>query len=134
MIAGVEDDHAALLHEGIDLGECRVGERARILPHRPIQQREEGELVLVDIDAHRLAGLERGAGGEHLAQSRQAPRGSVDLRVAGHDVSELGLERGLKRKIVGALASSRRSCPRGAGGVLLTIVLWPSPLGGNRAE
>ena len=67
LVARVEDDEAALLHEGVDLGERRVGEGLSVLAHRPVQNREEGELVLVDVDAHGLGGLERGAGGQHLA-------------------------------------------------------------------
>ena len=47
----------------------RVGERARILAHRPIENREEGEFVFVDIDAHGFGRLEGGARAQDLAQS-----------------------------------------------------------------
>ena len=67
LVAGVEDDEPALLHEGIDLGQRLVGERLGVLADRPVQKREERKLVLVDVDAHGLGGLQRGARGEHFA-------------------------------------------------------------------
>jgi hypothetical protein len=67
MVLRIEYDHAALLHEGVDLGERRVGERLCILAHGPIENREEGQLVLVDVDAHGFGGFERRPRLQHLA-------------------------------------------------------------------
>ncbi len=101
MVARVEDDEAALLHEGVHLGERGVGERARVLAHRPIEDGEEGELVLVDVDAHGFGRLERGAGAQDLAQSRQSFfAGAIDVWVAGDDVSKMRLQRGLQREVI----------------------------------
>ena len=102
VVARIEHDQAALLHEGIHLGERRVRERLHVLAHRPIQDREEGKLVLIDIDAHRIGRLERGARAQHLAQPAQAfLAGAIDFGIAGDDVSEMGLQRGLQREIGG---------------------------------
>ena len=102
MIARIEDDEAALLHEGIDLGERRVGKWARVLAHRPIEEGKEGKLVLLDVDTHGVGGLERGAGAQHLAQSRQSLlAGAVDLRIAGDDIGEPRVQGGLAGEIVG---------------------------------
>ena len=102
MVAGIEHDQAALLHEGVDLGEGRVRQRARVVAHRPIEDREEGQLVLVDIDSHGLGRLERGAGAQDFAQSRQAfLAGAIDLGVAGDDISQTRAKSGLQGEIVG---------------------------------
>src|SRR5581483_9428456 len=69
LVAGVEDDQPALLHIGVDLGERRVGERLRVVAHRPIEDGEEGQLVLVDVHADRVGRLERGPRAKHLAQA-----------------------------------------------------------------
>ena len=37
VVLGVEDDHAALLHVGVDLGERRLGQRPRVGQHRPVE-------------------------------------------------------------------------------------------------
>ena len=104
LVARVEDDEAALLHEGVDLGERRVGEGLGVLAHRPVKQGEEGELVLIDVDAHRVGRLEGGAGAQHLAQTRQTfLADAIDIGVAGNDVSEVRLKRGLEREVVGGV-------------------------------
>ena len=116
LVAGIEDDEAALLHEGIDLGERRVRQRLGVFRHRPIEDREEGQVVVVDVDAHRLAGLERGARGEHLAQSGQALAARlVDLRIAGDDISEMGLERSVEVEVLAARCRVRRLLRLGLG-------------------
>ena len=103
-----------MLHEGVDLGERRVGERLGVLAHRPIEDREEGELVLVDVDAHRLGRLERGAGAQAPCSARQAFLADVDRSVGSPvmHISEMGLKRGLHREIVGGRSSlaSVRCC------------------------
>ena len=91
-VAGVEQHGAALLHVGVDAVE-RVRRRLRRARHdRPVDQREEGELVAREVEADRLAGLERGALREEQRQALQAGLADVvDLGVAGDDIGEAGL-------------------------------------------
>ena len=87
-----------------------AGEGFAALGHdRPVDQREERQLVARDVEADRLAGFERGALREEQRQALQAGLAdAVDLGVAGDDVGEPGLDRRLhgEVEIGGALAAS----------------------------
>ena len=110
-VAGVEQHRAALLHVGVDARE-RLARRLRRARHdRPIDQRKEGKLVAREIEADRLAGLERGALGEKQGEALQPGLAdAVDLGVAGDDVGEPGLQRRFQGLIV-----ARSARPRAAG-------------------
>src|SRR5216684_1287586 len=70
-VARIEQDRAALLHIGVGPRQ-RLGRGARrVRHHRPIDQREEGKLVTADIDADRLARLERGTLRQEQGQALQ---------------------------------------------------------------
>ena len=125
VVLGVEDDHAALLHVGVDLGERRLGQRPRIGQHRPVEDREEGDLVGEDVDGERLTGLHGRALDQETGRARSGPAGSPRRwRVAGQHVAEGDLGGGLD----GARVVAAR--PRGRCGGL--AVLWaPAGTGGT---
>ena len=77
IIAGVEHDHAAVFHVGVDLGDDGIGQRLRRIEHRPVQHRIKRDLVFSDIDTKGLAGLNRSAGGEHFAKANET--GAADV-------------------------------------------------------
>ncbi len=69
--------------------------------------------MAAQVDRHRVAGLDRGAAGQHLGQAAQALLGHpVDLRHPGLDVGQVGLGRRPQRVALGALALLRRGRPR----------------------
>lgn len=71
-VAGVEDHEPATLHIGFELAQG-LGRGDRAAGHdRPVQHREEGELVAVGIEADSLAGFERGARAEHDVEAGKA--------------------------------------------------------------
>ena len=83
-VAGVEQHGAAVLHVGVDAGERRGRGPAPRSAHRPVDQREERKLVARDVEADRVAGLERGALREKQRQALQAGLADVvHLGVAG---------------------------------------------------
>ena len=88
-VARVEQHGAALLHVGVDARQ-RGRRRARRARHdRPVDQREERELVARRIEPDRLAGFQRGALREEQREALQAELAEiVDLGVAGDDVGE----------------------------------------------
>ena len=89
IVLGVEDDHAALLHVGVDLGERRFGNSARVGKHGPVEQGIEGDLVALDVDGERLARLHRRARDQELVEADQAlAAGLVGGPIAGEDVAE----------------------------------------------
>ena len=95
-VAGVEDHRAAALHEGVEAADRKFRRLRPACDDRPVEQRIEGELVPIRVDADRIARLERRAIGEDVRQAGQARlAGAVDLRIAGDDVGEAGHERGL---------------------------------------
>ncbi len=89
---------------------------------RPVDQREEGQLVALDVDGHRLGRLHRGARRERLAQTGEPGLGdAVDVRVAGGDVGEPRLQRRahgeVEVRLTGALGCRLRTGLRvGLGG------------------
>src|SRR5690606_36832094 len=79
----------ALLHVGVDLGERRVRERARIRQHGPIEDREERDLVGRDIDAEGLARLDGGSSCEYAADAEEAGAARIVRRgIAGQHVGK----------------------------------------------
>ena len=78
-----------------------AGEGLRRAGHdRPVDQREERKLVAGDVEPDRLAGFERGALREEQGQALQAGLAdAVDLGVAGDDVGEPRLDRGLHGEV-----------------------------------
>src|SRR5579864_1649493 len=93
-IAGVEQHGAAVLHIGVDALERRFRRPRRAGRDGPIDQRIKRQLVARDIEADRVAGLERGALGEEERQAGEAGFADiVDLGIAGDHIGELGLER-----------------------------------------
>ena len=89
--------------------------RARRARHdRPVDQREERELVARRIEPDRLAGFERGALREEQREALQARLADVvDLGIAGDDVGEARVGRDLLGEVVGR----RIGLAAGAGGV-----------------
>ena len=125
-VAGVEQHGAAVLHVGVDAGERRGRGLRRARHDRPVDQRKERKLVAGDVEADRLAGLERGALGEEQREALQAGLAdAVDLGVAGDDVGEPRLDRGLHGEVeigrrvrrgrrsacAGALGAAAGRCP-----------------------
>ncbi len=107
-VAGVEQHRAALLHIGVDARERLARGLRRARHDRPVDQREEGELVARRIEADRLAGFERGALREEQRQALQAGLAdAVDLGVAGDDVGEARLQRRFRRMLVALRRRSR---------------------------
>ena len=89
VILGVEDDHAALLHIGVDLGQRGFRQRPRIGQHRPVEHRKEGDLVVEDVDGERLAWLHRRALDQEPAETDQALAAHFVRRaVARKDIAE----------------------------------------------
>ena len=80
VLARVEEDRAAVLHIGVELGESGRRGHGRIGRDRPVDQRKEDDLVLLDIDADRIARLDRGALQERVAETRASRRGSHHRR------------------------------------------------------
>ena len=67
--------------------------RCRARHDRPVDQREERQLVAREVEPDRLAGFERGALREEQRQALQAGLADVvDLGVAGDDIGEPRLE------------------------------------------
>ena len=69
VVARIENDEAAFLHVGVDLGDCRVGKRFGRFEDRPIENRIEGDLVLGDVDRCGFAGLDGGSRLQDAAES-----------------------------------------------------------------
>ena len=89
-VAGIEQHGAALLHVGVDALERLVRRPRRAGHDRPIDQRKERQFVVGDIEADRIAGLERGALRQEQRQSRKPGLADgIDLGVAGDDIGEL---------------------------------------------
>ena len=72
-VARIEQDHAPRPEEAVQL--LVGGRRGRGLVNRygPIKEGQNGNVVTIQIDAHRLARLDRGARGQDPATARQAP-------------------------------------------------------------
>ena len=116
-ILGVEDDHAALFHVGVDLGEHGFRQRARVRQHRPVENGEEGDLVGVDVDGKRLAGLHRRPRRQVFAEPDQALAARlVGARVTGEHIAESDFGRGLDGGDVGGPAARRNRRLRTGGG------------------
>ena len=81
--------------------------------HRPVEQREEDQLVVLDIDRHRVAGLDRGAPVEDVVEADETGAALVvDLGVAGPDIGEMQL--GGRAHDKGVIRPRRRrQCQRG---------------------
>src|SRR5580704_4905165 len=93
-IAGVEQHGAAVLHVGVDALERRLRRPRRAGRDRPINQRIKRQFVMRDIEADRVAWLERGALRQEKRQAGEAGFADiVDLGIAGDHISKLGLER-----------------------------------------
>ena len=89
IVLGVEEDHAALLHVGVDLGKRGFRQRPGICQHRPVEDREEGDLVGEDVDGERLARLHGGARDQELAEADEALAARlVGGGIAGEHVAE----------------------------------------------
>ncbi len=69
LVAGVEQDRAALLHIGIDARDRRLARHRGCRVDRPIDQRVEGQFVLRDVDAGRRSGFERGLFDQEAGQA-----------------------------------------------------------------
>ncbi len=113
-VAGVEQHGAALLHVGVDLVDGILRRLRRARHDRPVDQREEGELVARRIDADGIAGLQRGALGQEQRQPVH-PRldDGVDVGIARHDIGEAGLRHRLHRELVrGTVGACRRGRQR----------------------
>ena len=93
-------------------------QRLGVLEHRPVEDREERDLVLDDVDADGIARLDGGAHGEDAAQACEAElAGLVGLLVAGQHVAErdvLGRASGRWRR---SLAGRRCRGARSRGGI-----------------
>ncbi len=116
-VARIEQDRAALLHIGVGPRQ-RLGRGARrVRHHRPIDQREEGKLVTADIDADRLARLERGTLRQEQGQALQPGlAGGVDIGISGDHVSQPRLQRGLHGEIIGDRIGAAAADPEHARG------------------
>ena len=96
LVGGVEEHHAAMLQIVAEALLGRGGERRLVGGHAPIEDREEGELVGLEIDADGIAQLGGGALRDHQAEAEEARLAdAVALVIAGDDIGE----------------------PRGAGGI-----------------
>src|SRR5580693_2660657 len=83
-IAGVEQHGAAVLHVGVDALEGGFRRPLRAGRDRPIDQRIKRQLVVGDVEADRVAGLERSALRQEKRQTRKAGFADrIDLRIAG---------------------------------------------------
>jgi hypothetical protein len=71
-VAGVEQHGAAVLHVGVDASKRLRRGLGRAGGDRPVDHREERKLVAGDVEADRLAGLERGALGEIQREALEA--------------------------------------------------------------
>ena len=92
LVARVEEDRAAGREEAVEPLD-RLRRRLRLARHhRPVEQREEHELVTLDIDFHRRRRLDRGAAVEHVGQAGEPGADlGVDLGDAGADIGEVEL-------------------------------------------
>ena len=100
-IAGIEQDRAAGFEIAIDaLGGAGRGRRL-LRRHRPIEQREEDELVALDINGKRLRRLDGGAPVQRIDEADQ-PRAAlgIDGLIPGLDISETQLRGRLHDKTV----------------------------------
>ena len=88
-----------------------VARRLRRARHdRPVDQREERQLVAGGIEPDRIAGFERGALREKQREALQAGLADVvDLGVAGDDIGEPRLDRRL-HGVVTVLRKGVRRC------------------------
>src|SRR5215471_5911093 len=113
-IAGIEQHCAALLHVAVD---ARQGLGRRLLSaghDRPIDDREERELVVLQIDADRIASLERGALGQEGGEARKACfADQIGLAVARHHVGEVCFEGRSRCELVGRSVGGVQLAARG---------------------
>ena len=108
LVAGVKDDRPAIAQELVDPAPCVVRKRILAIGHRPVDQREKGELIPFDVQSDRCARLDGGAAGEDLTQTGKAgPAGFVDFRIAGQHIGKMGLFGGLQRKKIAGLRMRR---------------------------
>ncbi len=102
VVAGVEDDEAALLHVGVDLGDDRIGKRFGQFKHRPVENGIERDLVLGDVDGGRLAGLDRRPRFKNAREAEQSgPARLVRIAIAADDVGERHFRRRVDGGFVG---------------------------------
>ena len=117
-VAGVEQDHAAGAQIAVELGiglvrRAAAGSRR----DRPVEEREERQLVGLQIDRHRVGRLDRGARGKASATGPRSPACAtlVELRVAGDDMGQDDLARRRDRRAAsGAVLRLRARMRRAA--------------------
>ena len=103
-VAGVEQDHAALRQIGLDALDGTGGEVGMVGRDRPVEQREQSEVVGGDVDRPGIGGLDRGAHREHAGQALEAGLAlAVDVGPAGHDIGQPGLAGQVEDALVGGL-------------------------------
>jgi len=71
IVLGVENDHAALLHVSIDIGQRHLGKRSGVGQHRPVEDWEKPIASAGMLTANGLAGLHGGARDQELVEADQ---------------------------------------------------------------
>lgn len=90
-VAGVEEDHAALAKIVLDAVDGCGVQGGMLGWHRPVEEREDGELVDGRIDRHGVAGLDRGPLFQHAAEAEEPGAAAlVEVGDASLDIAEPG--------------------------------------------
>ena len=114
-VAGVEEDHAALLEVALDALDRLRREVRMVGRDGPVEEREEGELGRGNVDRGGVGGLDRRALGQDAGKAAQARLALlVHGRIAGHDIGEPGLVRELDQAVL-AFLGLRRGQPEEEG-------------------
>jgi hypothetical protein len=77
LVAGVEQHGAAALHEGVEARDCRVARHRHRGVDGEIDQRIEGEFVILQIEADRFGRFQRGAALQVAGQAPEAGGGDL---------------------------------------------------------
>src|SRR5690606_6996774 len=109
LVARVEEDRAARGEIPVDPVDRPRRERRLLRGDGPVDEREEDELVALGIDFEGGGGLDRGAPVQRVGEADEAgARRLVRFRVAGANVGETQLGRGLEEEALIALRPSGR--------------------------